>query len=157
MGKEVGNARIYDRWDFNRGSATLIKPEGETDSYEIEVTTLSAFFQKEIEKESGLPDLIKLDIEGLELEALEGALDLLKSNNPPMLMVECSEKRVNTYGEGNDPLYDFLINLGSYRIFKGRKDKSRISKLVEVLSIEDLPVHDNIYCLTDKQMDRLNA
>jgi len=157
VGKIPGKAFIYDRWDSNRGSASLIKPEEETKSYEIEVTTLSDFFKKEIKKGEPLPTLLKLDIEGYELEALEGALDLLKSDQAPMLIVECSEQRENTYGKGADPLYNFLVGLGHYRIFRGRQDKSRVSKLVEVLSIEDLPVHDNIYCLTDKHLNSFNT
>ncbi len=157
VGKKPGSAIIYDRWDFNRGSASLVKPEEESGSHEIEVTTLSEFFKKEIRDEALLPHMIKLDIEGFELEALEGGLDLLNSKHPPMLMVECSEKRENTFGEGTDPLYEFLRALGHYRIFRGKKDKSRVSKLVEVKTIKELPVHDNIYCLTDKHLDRFNA
>lgn len=151
IGKKSGKAVIYERWDFNRGSASLIKPEKETGSFEIEVTTLSEFFKKA----TTLPRLIKFDIEGFELEALEGALDLLSSPEPPMLMIECSEKRENSFGETKDPLYDFLKKLDQYRIFKGRKDKSRVSKLVEVLDIKNLPAHDNIYCLTDRHISEL--
>ena len=104
-----------------------------------------------------LPKLLKLDIEGFELEALEGAFDLLNSEQPPMLIVECSQQRENTFGKDTDPLYKFLKNLGNYRIFRGKKDKSRVSKLVEVLAIEDLPVHDNIYCMTDKHLNSFNT
>jgi FkbM family methyltransferase len=157
VGKNPGKALIYDRWDSNRGSASLIKPEGETASHEIEVTTLSEFFKKKIKEGGNLPKLLKLDIEGFELEALKGALDLLNSNQAPMLIVECSQQRENTFGKGTDPLYEFLRNLRHYRIFRGKKDKSRVSKLVEVLAIEDLPVHDNIYCLTDKHLNSFNT
>ncbi|MCP4309771.1 MAG: FkbM family methyltransferase [Bacteroidetes bacterium] len=153
MGKNPGMALIYDRWDSNRGSASLIKPGEEAESHEIEVTTLSDFFRKETDK---LPSLIKLDIEGFELEALEGALDLLNSRNPPMLMVECSRTRDNTFGRGSEPLYDFLMGLGPYRIFRGKKEKNRVSKLVEVKNLEELPAHDNIYCLTDTHIQGLS-
>jgi FkbM family methyltransferase len=148
VGKTPGKALIYDRWDSNRGSASLIKPGQDAESHEIEVCTLSDFFKKDIET-AKLPHLIKLDIEGFELEALEGALDLLNSKSPPMLMIECSENRENTFGDRTDPLYKFLTDLGHYRIFKGRKEKSRLSKLVEVNSLDELPAHDNIFCLTD--------
>ncbi len=156
VGKSPGKAQIYDRWDFNRGSASLIKPEQVTGSHEIEVTTLSKFFKKEIKEGAPLPRLVKLDIEGFELEALEGALDLLNSKHPPMLIVECSEKRENTFGGAADPLYKFLVKLGHYRIFRGKKDKSRVSKLVEVQSIKDLPTHDNIYCFTEDHIQQIS-
>jgi hypothetical protein len=101
--------------------------------------------------------MVKLDIEGFELEALEGALDLLHSEHPPMLMVECSEMRENTFGGGPGPLYEFLRQLGRYRIFRGKKEKSRLSPLVEVKTLQEMPVHDNIYCLAGKHLERLNA
>jgi FkbM family methyltransferase len=162
IGKNPGRAVIYDRWDFNRGSASLVRPEKENGSHEIEVTTLSDFFRKETgKKETGdqdrTPTMVKLDIEGFELEALEGALDLLHSEHPPMLMVECSEKRENTFGGGPGPLYEFLRQLGRYRIFRGKKEKSRLSPLVEVKTLQEMPVHDNIYCLAGKHLERLNA
>ncbi len=157
IGKNPGKAVIYDRWDFNRGSASLIRPEKEAGSHEIEVTTLSAFFKKQVGDKALFPTLVKLDIEGFELEALEGALELLHSEFPPMLMVEYSGKRENTFGEDPDPLYAFLRQLGHYRIFRGKKEKSRLSPLVEVKTLQEMPVHDNIYCLTDEHLQKLNA
>lgn len=154
VGKSPGKALIYDRWDSNRGSASLIKPEEDAESHEVEIIKLSEFFRKDIIN-GKLPRLIKLDIEGFELEALEGALDLLNSPHPPMLMVECSENRENTFGNTTDPLYDFLRGLAQYKIFKGKKEKSRVSKLVEVQHMDELPVHDNIFCLTDMHIQEL--
>lgn len=157
VGKIPGNALIYDRWDFNRGSASLIKPDKDTGSHEVQVCTLSGFFKKEIKDVDHYPRLIKLDIEGFELEALHGSLDLLNSEHPPILMVECSENRENSSGNGNDALYDFLLTLGHYKIFRGKRDKSRVSKMVEVKTVHELPFHDNIYCLTDKHIEQLPA
>jgi FkbM family methyltransferase len=158
IGSKPGHARIYIRRDANRGEASLIQPETldrspETseEGLEIELTTLDAFFADKVPAH-----MIKLDIEGYELEAMEGARGLLTSEQPPMLIVECSVSRENTFGESTDALWDFLMELGHYRIFRGTKDKSRVSKLVEIKKRKDLPSHDNIYAFTGVHLDSLS-
>ena len=165
MGSKAGKAVIYDNWDSNRGSASLVKPEQEAGSHEIQVGTLSEFFTTSSEENAanrvGFPGrkntLIKLDIEGYELEALKGAGDILNADRPPMLVVECSETRENEGGYTPTDLYNFLTSAGRYRIFTGRKDKSRVSRLVEITSPEDLPMHDNIWCFTPDHIRQLDS
>jgi FkbM family methyltransferase len=169
VGKKPGKAMIYDNWDSNRGSASMIPPEGQaeeevptkTGSYEVEIVALSDFFRgrPELKEEKQIShkerwtagrvrkaQIIKFDIEGYELEALEGARDLLYSEHPPILVVECSVARENTSGFTTDALWDFFTEMNRYTLFRGKKDKSRVSKLVKVKKREELPSHDNIYC-----------
>ncbi|MCK4750015.1 MAG: FkbM family methyltransferase [Bacteroidales bacterium] len=156
VGKTPGKARIYDRWDSNRGSASLIKPDWDSNSYEISMTTLTEFFSEGQEGKEGKEiHLIKLDIEGYELDALEGALDILQRVDPPMLIVECSKTRENTNGSGTQQLFKFIRKLDCYRIFTGRKDKSRVSRLKEVMDHGGLREHDNIYCFTSNHLSAL--
>ena len=154
VGKEPGRAKIYNRWDSPRGRASLIPPGDSSESHEVSVTTLSEYLishQKDIREIS----MVKLDIEGYELEALMGAGRLLEKENAPMLIVECSEKRENAQGSSPEDLYSFLMELGHYRIFRGRKDKGRTSRLVEVSSTRNLPRHDNIYCFTKRHLEKI--
>ncbi len=150
IGKSPGKARIYERWDLNRGSATLIRPDVETGSHEVSVTTLSQFLRDE-----KAVRLVKLDIEGYEPEALEGAMELLQREDPPMLMVECSEIAGNSFAGGPPAIYDLLAGPGRYRIFRGRGGKGRVSKLVEVKGAGEMPSHDNIYCFTGDHIRRI--
>ncbi|MEN8228181.1 MAG: FkbM family methyltransferase [Bacteroidota bacterium] len=150
VGAKASGAKIYDRWDSNRGSASLIKPESESDSYDIEVITLSDYCKANQEIH-----LIKIDIEGFELEALKGAKEILDGESPPMLIIECSETRENTYGFGTDDLYEFLKCITHYRLFKSRGGKEKVSKLVEIRTRSELPHHDNIYCFTKKHMEQI--
>ena len=150
IGAKTNGAKIYDRWDLNRGSASLIKPENVSESYDIRVITLSNYF-----KVKQCIHLIKIDIEGYELEALKGAKDILDGESPPMLIVECSESRKNTYGLNTDDLYEFLKSNTQYRLFKSRGGKEKISKLVEIKSRSELSQHDNIYCFINQHIQQI--
>lgn len=151
LSNETKKSNIYDRWDVNRGGASLIKPKTKSTSYEIEETTFSTYFSinKKIK-------IIKIDVEGYELEVLKGAKEYLTATaTPPVLIVEFSSDRINTFGTNTSPLFEFLQSFGFYRIFKTTKGKERISKLVEITSITDLPRHDNIYCFTEENIHNL--
>ena len=150
LGKEEKEAKVYDRWDYNRGSATLIKPEIETDSYDVHVIPLVNYFKKD-----PTIRLIKIDVEGYELEALMGTGNILAGKEPPMLIVECSEMRDNTSKEGLVELYEFLKGVNQYRLFKSLKGKGKISRLVEINNRSGLPLHDNIYCFTNEHIGQL--
>ncbi|HRY32589.1 MAG TPA: FkbM family methyltransferase [Bacteroidales bacterium] len=147
---ESKEGKIYDRWDVNRGGATLIKPSGDATSYDIREISLTAWF----EGQTG-PDLVKIDIEGYELEALKGARGLLESEKPPVLIIECSAVRAAGYHMDVRDIFDLLTGCG-YRVFKSKKEK--IKGLKEVRNANELPLHDNIYCLPSGmpgQLERL--
>ena len=69
VGASEGTATLND-WDT--GSTLLSIDAGSGPRYEVPVTTLNRMAQQ-----FGMPDLVKLDVEGFEVEALNGATDLL--------------------------------------------------------------------------------
>jgi FkbM family methyltransferase len=151
LSEQNKKSRIYDRWDVNRGGASLIAPEKPTDSYEIEETTFSDFFA-----DTPSIKLVKIDVEGYELNVLKGARKyLLDSPNPPSLVVEFSSDRVNTFGKETVPLFTFLKDLNIYRFFTAEKGKERISALREITHEKQLPTHDNVFCFTKEQLKQL--
>ena len=85
----------------------------------ISITTLDAFLSdKGIEK----VDLVKLDIEGSELNALKGGIDMLKRHKPA-LIVEVGEDTCHAAGYEMDDLVSFVRNLG-YSAYKiGRRGR----------------------------------
>ena len=94
-------------------SATLNLPSEETeDQYhnvQIESTTLDHYFFEE----NIFPQLIKIDVEGHELEVLKGGENLL-THHPPKLIVECEQRHLQ--GNTLQDVFDFLENK-NYRGF----------------------------------------
>jgi FkbM family methyltransferase len=69
VGAQEGTATLTD---WNTGSTLLATESGGGAKYEVPVTTLDR-----LATQFGMPDLVKLDVEGFELRALEGASSLL--------------------------------------------------------------------------------
>jgi len=81
----------------------------------ISLTSIDSF----VKRESVIPDLIKLDIEGSELKALQGAVDTLKSYRPKLI--------TSIYHKPGDlweiPLYIDSLDCG-YRFYLGHHSQN---------------------------------
>jgi FkbM family methyltransferase len=67
-----------------------------------------------------LPDVVKIDVEGAELEVLEGGIEMLKDRGPVIICEVCAAKSV--------PVATLLRGLG-YKIFDGDAPKSERREL----------------------------
>ncbi|NJO90457.1 MAG: FkbM family methyltransferase [Chloroflexia bacterium] len=90
--------------------------------------------------------MLKVDVEGWELEVLKGAKKLLSGNEAPIIIIEYSTTHPPYKGELTD-IYNFILDVNNYSIFKFENGKENISKLIEIKSVSDLPIHDNLFCL----------
>ncbi|MEX1188512.1 MAG: FkbM family methyltransferase [Bacteroidia bacterium] len=142
LGSALGKAFIYPNWHINRGGASLIrKLEGEA-GIEVEVSTLDRLMDKRNLK----PQMLKIDVEGFELEVLRGASSCLQNEFPPIVIVEISAERETSGGHFSSILeyinlqnqYDFYVNNG------GKESKSTLKKIEYD---GKLPSHDNVYCI----------
>ena len=70
----------------NTWAHSLYNFDGDENSIAIEVITLDLFFQK---RQCPI-DVIKMDIEGAETEAIQGMTEIISKNNNLKLMVELS-------------------------------------------------------------------
>lgn len=141
VGSKSGEAKIYDRWDVNRGGASLLSSSSKQESYDIHIVSLDEVF------ENIDVNMIKIDIEGFELEALKGAVKILSAENPPILIVECTQETEHQ-DYSREELYSWLKNTNSrFKFYKLKGSKSRKSKLIEITDKSELPTHDNLFCI----------
>jgi len=79
---------------------------------EVDVTTLDLTFEG-----AAPPALIKIDVEGMELEVLKGATGLLRSDNPPLVVLEAQNTHLRAAGTSYSEVCAFLAEHGGYEIF----------------------------------------
>jgi len=153
LGAEVSEAKIYDNLDGNRGSSSLIRPEGASkkNGKKIEIVTIDKLIE---EYNLHIPSIIKIDVEGFELEVLKGAKALLSSLHAPALCVEFSEFYSISDGGMRD-LYNLIKATNDYFFFKLEYGKGIPSELVRISNEKELPLHDNVFCFLHKHLQRM--
>ena len=150
LGSEEMEGVIYPNLDINRGAASLVRQDG-TNGSRIWINTLDQYLSnRDIKKIK----LIKVDIEGYEIEMLKGALKLLSSENAPILCIEYS-KDVKSVGEVST-IYDLLKEVNNYQVYKFTEWKGSVCKLMKVQTKNDLPEHDNIFCFLPHHLQNAN-
>jgi FkbM family methyltransferase len=152
LGSRQGTQPIYAHFDVNRGGSSLVDFEGGQKIADVNVETIdnfvSSFAKKDIK-------LIKIDVEGWELEVLKGARGILSQANAPVICIEYSDSHPIQGGVPLD-IYRFITSINRYRCFKLEKGKSALSKLVAIREIGDLPKQDNLFCFLPFHMEALD-
>jgi len=136
LGNDTKTVEIYNEKE-NRGGASILNHIN-SEGIQINVKRLDELGIKE------KINTIKIDVEGFEFEVLKGAEQTIKKNKPN-LIIEYSLERENS--AQSNAIYDWLIQLGFYKIYKLKFGKERKSELIEIKSLADLPQHDNIFCV----------
>ena len=139
LGSEPSQLFIYDNWQVNRGGASLIVKDEQSKSYPVEVKRLDDCLPRNLK-----PKVIKVDVEGFELEVLKGATQTI-TDFKPILVIELSSLRTNHHE--NTDLIDFIEKLHCYDFFKLKGTKERVSKLIPIITKDEFPEHDNIICI----------
>ena len=155
--KAVGSKReeknIYWMYGGKSGAATMIEPQKDTYYCKVEVETVDGFVR---DNDINVLRLIKIDVEGWELEVLKGAKELLSSDKAPVVIIEYSETHPIFGGELMD-IYDNLVRINDYKIYRLEGGKENISPFYEIGPLE-LPKHDNLFCfLPVHDMERINV
>lgn len=145
LASEKGSAILYENWKVNRGGASLIS-QGDEHGITVSKERLDDLFS---------PDspvhLVKIDVEGFELEVLKGGVDWFKTQQP-VFIIEVSTQRSNQEGATPESIMSFVAELGNYSFYKQKGTKERRGKLVSVTSAQDLPEHDNLIAIPLKRI-----
>lgn len=143
LGAAPEERTIYEQTVVNKGNATLVPPAVPGGpSHAVSVIALDQFVER---AGIGSVRMIKADVEGWELQCLQGARSLLTAPDAPALCIEYS-RSYSPRSKQLPDLYDFIKSINGYQVFKLKFGKETISPLVPVRSPADLPRHDNIFC-----------
>ncbi len=151
LGSDKNTATIYSNFDLSRGSASFIKSDKNSLGAEVTVQKLDNFVTK-----NNISDIrmIKIDVEGWELEVLKGANRFLGSPNAPIICIEYS----NLHPVQNCQLidsYKYILAVNNYSVYKLKKGKEMVSKLIKITSATNLPCHDNLFCFLPSHVEGL--
>lgn len=119
------NVEIINKaiWDSNTKIKAETDRQGRSNikkgtSGDIDAIKIDSFV-----KHNKTPDVMKIDVEGAELQVLKGAKKTLK-NSKPVIFVEIHEgQRINSFGFTKEELYNFLKELGYRKIFAVKRGK----------------------------------
>ena len=136
LGSEKGNALIFNDSESNRGGASMVRSHSNSTGIEVNVERLDDVLDASI-----IPKIIKIDVEGFELNVLHGAIRTIQATKP-ILLIEASDKQ-----EKNEEIIAFLNQIHPYRMHKFSKGKERKSKWIEINDLKDIPLHDNLIFL----------
>lgn len=148
LGSNQGKENIF-RELHNRAAASLVGPRGNTiGGKEVLIKTLDAFVNDNI---TGLVRMIKINVQGWELEVLKGAKTFLSRPDAPIICIEYCDL-YSTHGGLLSDVYKTICDLNDYRIFKLEHGKNRVGKLTEIKGPEHLPAKDKLFCFLDMHL-----
>jgi FkbM family methyltransferase len=143
IGSARGSASLHVRNGGSPGSATLVPAEDERERrWEVCVESIDGLCAAR-----GIQALrlVKIDVEGWELEVLRGAAGVLSREDSPIVIIECSRLHAMQGGQVSD-IFSLLVSMNDYRVYKLKRGKSAPSRLVPVRKERDIPYHDNLFC-----------
>ncbi len=151
IGAAAGQATIYSNLQ-RTASASLIPLDDEiTTVQQTNIESLSDFVSSHHVKSIRM---MKIDVEGWELEVLKGAEKILAQADAPALCVEYSHLHANQGGCLED-IYRLIRRVNNYQVFRLAKGKEFPSRLVPIIGESDLPYHDNLFCLRAEHLKDL--
>lgn len=110
----------FDAWN------SLAKPIVDKKYKILNVKAIQIDKMNEIGIDFNKSTLVKIDIEGWELNAIKGGVTCLSYENSPVLMIEFADEHARNTGGSCRELYTFLVSL-NYRLFRYDKLKNELA------------------------------
>jgi FkbM family methyltransferase len=112
VGVTESELTLYQLSDANDGLATLaLTADERSSSHEtVHVVRLDSLINSVFG--DALPDVIKIDVEGAELEVLRGATNAFTRSQPNYVFVECIERHLNRFNATSGMLIRWLADAG---------------------------------------------
>ncbi|MBK1656444.1 FkbM family methyltransferase [Allochromatium vinosum] len=151
LGSVPAKMKIYKHPEVNRGSASIAWVNANVMGTEIRIDTLDHTLSRMSEK---AVSMIKIDVEGWELEVLKGGTDTLKKDPQPVVCIEFSRTHP-LHGGTHEEMFRLMQSSGyaGYILEKSKAAKSRL-KQIDILS---LPDHDNVFFVPLSRINTLDA
>lgn len=111
LGNHVGDETLFAVATGSAGYSSLRRPAVDANICEIKVSivTLDQYLRAH---SIGTVDLIKIDVEGGELDVFKGSQNLLKQTNRPIILCELEDVRTEAWGHKAKDVEAYLQSLG---------------------------------------------
>lgn len=116
VGNQEGEVSFYINTQQS-GYSSLIKPSENLNSTSVKISVLITRLDRLVSSDN--IDVIKIDVEGSELEVLSGSENIIK-NNRPVLMFESALPKENNWIDGKKKMWSLLASHNYEVVFPNR-------------------------------------
>lgn len=149
LGSAPAQMTIYRHPEVNRGSASLAWSNDVGAATTVNIQPLDDIAYRDTDQPIRM---IKIDVEGWELEVLRGASAVLTRHPQPVVCIEFSQTHP-LHGGNHLDMFRLMTGHG-YEGFCLEKSKSTLSSL-QLVTESSLPQHDNIFFVPTGKVDEL--
>lgn len=149
--KGLGNTTTQIPIYLNRPCPSMVK-EKDSDDDHFEIVTIDRLDKILEENKINTVRMIKIDVEGFELDVLKGANKLLSTPNAPIICFEYIKSLSNAHNATESPI-TYLKQINPlYKFYQLSKTYNTISKLKLISAQNEFRDNDNIFAILDTHL-----
>jgi FkbM family methyltransferase len=142
-----GTATLNQFAGLGHGHSSIEKVEKKVNNtFDIELTTLDSYIKENDIKNI---DLIKIDVEGAELDVLRGSTSMM-TKNQPVWVIEMNKETAEKFHHQPQDLLRFLEKYNGYEYYRVQ---SAWGKVYRMESIDDYSHGDNVICIPKNNIE----